>query len=294
MEGGAGRFAERRASVAFVRSPSCSRSGVVAAVLLISCTPAASPTSVGPAGGLVASDDDAFTLVLWPGALGEFHDFEIVQTEDAPESFGQAYRVTPNVALGVDAEIILRGELPDPTSLARVGAIAPGDAEGGAWKALPLEPNGVNANDDTVRGHDDAIALYYAMLDDGSDPGTTSDTMETSSDSGDPTGPPLSFAADVQPIFDANCTAPPSCHGASPSGMLSLDMDAYENIVGVQAFINGSLMRVVAGDPDNSLLMLKVDIDLVAGQGGPMPPGGQLPEATRDTIRSWIDQGCPP
>lgn len=248
--------------------------------------------SVGPAGGLVSSQDDAFTLVLWPGALGEYVEFEIAQASDAPESFGPAYRITPNPTLGIDAEIILRGDLPEPTNLARVGAI---DEDGGDWKPLPLDPRGINTNDDTVRGHDDRVALYYAMLDEGGDVGTTTDTTTETSDTGDPTGPPVSFAADVQPIFDANCIIA-GCHGPAPSGDLSLDMDAYENIVGVQAFISGQYTRVICGDPENSLLMNKLDYDVdpTMMQGTPMPTGGQLPEDVRDVVRAWIEQDCPP
>ncbi len=243
----------------------------------------------------MASEDDGLVLLLWPGALGEWLEFEIETTEMAPASFGQAYKVSPNLALGIDAEIIMRGDLPDPASLVRVGAVAATDADLGTWEVLALEPGGINENDDTVRGHDDEVAMYYAMIDDGEDPGTSTTTDSTSSsDSGDPTGPPLSFMADIQPIFDASCTNPTSCHGVSPSGSLSLDVDAYQNIVGVRAHIDGNLTRVISGDPDNSLLMNKVDYMPPPTGGIPMPTGGQLPAETADLIRNWIAQDCPP
>lgn len=264
------------------------------AVAIAACKPTVAHNSVGPAGGVVTSDDDVLTLVLWPGALGSWEDFEVTATEDAPESFGQAYAVSPNPTLGIDVEVILRGELPETSKLARVGVISDG-AE--AWRTLPLEPGAINGADDTVRGHHGEIAQVYAMLDVGDidggttgEPGTTGDSTET----GDPTNVPVSFAADVQPIFDANCINPASCHGVMPSGSLSLDADAYANLVGVQAHIDGSLTRVIAGDPDNSLLMNKIDYEPPPTGGIPMPTGGMMPEETRGVVRAWIEQGCPP
>jgi hypothetical protein len=276
-----------------------SRSVLVAAIGLVACGSPPSRMSVGPAGGLVSSEDDTLTLVFWPGALGEYVELTIVQSAATPESFGPAYEVTtdPPLAgeLGIDVEVIIRGDLPEPTSLARVGAID--DENGTEWTALPLDSGGINVNDDTVRGHDDRIARYYALLDDGGTAGTTTDesTSTETTDSGDPTGPPRSFAADVQPIFDANCIIA-GCHGPMPAGDLSLDTGAYENLVGVQAFINGSLTRVIAGDWENSFLMRKLDYDVdpTMNEGNPMPTGGQLPEDVRDVVRQWIDQGCPP
>lgn len=268
--------------------------GSLGAVAIAACKPTVAHNSVGPAGGVVTSDDDVLTLVLWPGALGSWEDFEVTATEDAPESYGQAYAVSPNPTLGIDVEVILRGELPETSKLARVGVITDG-AE--AWRTLPLEAGAINGADDTVRGHHGEIAQVYAMLDVGDidggttgEPGTTGDSTET----GDPTNVPVSFAADVQPIFDANCINPASCHGVMPSGSLSLDTDAYANLVGVQAHIDGSLTRVIAGDPDNSLLMNKIDYEPPPTGGIPMPTGGMMPEETRGIVRAWIEQGCPP
>ncbi len=49
-------------------------------------------------------------------------------------------------------------------------------------------------------------------------------------------------------------------------------------------------MRVLAGDPDNSYLIQKLDGN--ASGGGIMPPGGALPQASIDTIRQWIMDGA--
>ncbi len=49
-------------------------------------------------------------------------------------------------------------------------------------------------------------------------------------------------------------------------------------------------MRVVAGDPNNSYLMQKLNGN--ASAGGVMPPGGALPQTSIDTIRQWIMDGA--
>src|SRR5687768_9806329 len=81
-----------RASVRLVHL----RFALLAAVGLVACGPPASSMSVGPAGGLVSSEDDGLTLVLWPGALGEFVELTIAASAGAPESFGPAYEITAN------------------------------------------------------------------------------------------------------------------------------------------------------------------------------------------------------
>lgn len=100
-------------------------------------------------------------------------------------------------------------------------------------------------------------------------------------------GPTVSFAADVQPIFNTNCT---TCHGLNGNGGLDLRPgEAYGNLVGVDA--NGYAgKRVVAGDPDASVIYRK--LTGATGVGGPMPPAGMLPTETTDIVRQWIAAGA--
>jgi len=49
-------------------------------------------------------------------------------------------------------------------------------------------------------------------------------------------------------------------------------------------------MRVVAGAPDNSYLIRKLEGN--ASGGGIMPPGGALPQTSIDTVRQWIMDGA--
>lgn len=117
------------------------------------------------------------------------------------------------------------------------------------------------------------------------------------SDSGDPPTAagenggtdPVSFSADVQPILTQSC-ATGSCHAApNPSAGMDLSADtAYANLVGVTASGNPDLQRVAAGSAEDSFLYLKL-----LGQGTSiMPPGGSLPAAQIETIRTWIDEGA--
>lgn len=114
------------------------------------------------------------------------------------------------------------------------------------------------------------------------------------------TKPGATFAKDIQKkIFDTTC-ATPTCHGAAAaSGGLDLsDGAAYANLVGVPATNvaakAANLNRVVASDPDDSFLLLKVDGRLAPGEGVQMPlVGGPLPAAAVDTIRRWIAAGAP-
>ncbi|MGD9548833.1 MAG: c-type cytochrome domain-containing protein [Candidatus Krumholzibacteriia bacterium] len=100
--------------------------------------------------------------------------------------------------------------------------------------------------------------------------------------------PTVSFAADVQPIFDANCIG---CHGAvgGNGGMSLVAGSSYDNLVGVpsQGYAGD---RVVPGDPDASVLYRK--LTGAQGVGGPMPPTGILPPATVEPVRIWIAEGA--
>jgi len=112
------------------------------------------------------------------------------------------------------------------------------------------------------------------------------------SDHGDPLVPedtvpqpdPVSFATEVQPIFDASCVG---CHGAGGNGGLDLRAGSSRaNLVGVPA-TGGGGDRVVAGDSAASVLYQKL-----TGVGGLMPPTGALPAAEVDLVATWIDEGA--
>jgi hypothetical protein len=131
-------------------------------------------------------------------------------------------------------------------------------------------------------------------------------------DAGDASLDAATTAAFVQvaAIFAANCSGgggPPgplhhNCHSADPfDGNLDLTVtSAYASLVNHPSDINPNVMRVIPGDPDNSLLMRKLLYQLPddGGLGVPMPKGEaimlHLPDAQIQLIRTWILNGAHP
>jgi hypothetical protein len=270
-----------------------------ALVLLACCACHGSASqSVGPDGGLIATDDDVLTIVIQPGALGEWIDIDIERSDEPPESFGPAYRVKPNLPLEVYSEVIYRHDLPDNPDSAAIGAIHIEDFEAGQgdWTVLPREPGGLILSEKTLHARDDQLAYFYALLGEGGSSdttvtqGNTLTTSDESSSTGD-IGPPTSFAADVQPIFDDRC-AIMACHDATTmQNQLDLSDSAYDRIVDGQALFGMTL--VTCGNPELSFLYQKVD-SAMPPVGARMPStGGPLTDDQIDTIRYWILQDCP-
>ena len=109
-----------------------------------------------------------------------------------------------------------------------------------------------------------------------------------------PTGPPddngttaPAYAADVQPIWNANCTG---CHGAGGNGGLDLRASAGPAALVNVAASSYAGSRVVPGDPQSSVLYLKLEGDPSAGQR--MPQGGALSTAELTIIHDWIVAGA--
>jgi Carboxypeptidase regulatory-like domain len=114
----------------------------------------------------------------------------------------------------------------------------------------------------------------------------------TSDDEG--SGKPVSFSQ-VQGVFQSN-----GCQGCHPGVNSSLDLQddtAYDDLVGIKALEDPDLYRVVAGDPGNSFLYLKIGGDPVIadipGVGSRMPPGAPpLSAEDMKIIHDWIAQGA--
>ena len=90
------------------------------------------------------------------------------------------------------------------------------------------------------------------------------------------------------------------CTGCHPGVNPSLDLtagDSYDQLVGIQALEDPTLYRVVAGDPERSLLYLKVGGDPpvadIPAIGTRMPPDAPpIDPADIDLVRRWILQGA--
>jgi mono/diheme cytochrome c family protein len=93
------------------------------------------------------------------------------------------------------------------------------------------------------------------------------------------TAGPVSFAADVLPIFEARCTL---CHGIAGGW----DATSYEAVMNT----GDNAPTVIPGDPENSLLAQK----LLGTQeiGALMPPAGALPSHETQIILEWIASGA--
>lgn len=135
------------------------------------------------------------------------------------------------------------------------------------------------------------------------------------------TSPPVSYAASVQPVFNASCAiAGATCHGdpntnAMATGQVYLGNEAggadaglvLMGLVGKPSAEDPQMDLVAPGDPAHSFLMHKLDGDqcIYAAQCnatknpvftncGLQQPynSGVLDLATRDAIRRWIAQGA--
>ena len=117
-----------------------------------------------------------------------------------------------------------------------------------------------------------------------------SDDDEVGDGTMDPGPTPVSYATQIQPIFDAECVR---CHGDGGSGSLDLrDGVSYGNLVGVRSAGYAPAQRVVAGDPVASVLHEKVARTGTFGTA--MPPSTTLPASEIALIRRWIEEGANP
>lgn len=92
----------------------------------------------------------------------------------------------------------------------------------------------------------------------------------------------------VQDLF-VSCTA---CHGAGGEAGLDLSTDPHGAVVDAPSTTDPSWTLVVPGDPDASLLLLKLAGTNPPGTGGAMPPGSGTPDETVATVRAWIEAGA--
>ncbi len=102
---------------------------------------------------------------------------------------------------------------------------------------------------------------------------------------------PIRFSTQVQPIFNTRCVNP-GCH---PGGGAPFSLQAsvsYANLVNVAATNApcAGVLRVKSNDAANSALYRR--IEGTCGSLMPLDGSGALPQAQRDLIRDWINQGA--
>ncbi|MFN4136780.1 MAG: hypothetical protein ACK4G2_14095 [Novosphingobium sp.] len=109
-------------------------------------------------------------------------------------------------------------------------------------------------------------------------------------------GASVSYAVDIVPLLESQCA---TCHltGEEAGGMALVGDMAIASLVGQPADEAPGLMRVMAGDPDRSYLVMKLEGTHIAngGAGAQMPFGAPpLTAAEIATVRAWIAQGARP
>ena len=103
----------------------------------------------------------------------------------------------------------------------------------------------------------------------------------------EPSGP-ITFAADIQPMFTARC-AVSGCHvNPGPSANLNLSAGlSYDNIVNVPTEVFTPGVRVTPFSPDSSVLYLLVEDGLMPARGS------MLTKTQIAAIKTWIEEGAP-
>ena len=97
--------------------------------------------------------------------------------------------------------------------------------------------------------------------------------------------PGISYALDIQPIFNLRCT---SCHG-SP-GINDLNLSSFETLMEGNS-VNGPV--VIPYDADNSILYDVVANDQPASVSSRMPDGETpLNDTQINLIEDWINEGA--
>src|SRR6185436_7203619 len=116
--------------------------------------------------------------------------------------------------------------------------------------------------------------------------GSTCDTLAVTAVATSPFT--VSYATQIQPIYNNRCI---SCHSLNGNGGLDLRASvSHANTINVLSPVYGAI-RVIPGDPDNSLLYGKITGN--PEFGGLMPPtGGILNAVQRQLFRTWILEGA--
>ncbi len=114
-------------------------------------------------------------------------------------------------------------------------------------------------------------------------------------DEPDQDGEAVTFVADIQPILNERCI---TCH--APGGfaqMVGIPWDfredtAFDDLVNRVSSQDADFTLVVPGDPDSSLMFLKISCESPP-VGEMMPLGGPpLTDDEVELIRAWVEQGA--
>ena len=131
--------------------------------------------------------------------------------------------------------------------------------------------------------------------DDQPDDGDGDDQPDDGDGQPDEPGEMVFFSSDIQPILNDRCI---SCHvpgGFAQDQGIPLDLNedaAFDDLVDQASAQDATVMLVVPGDPESSLMFLMVSSESPP-VGSMMPLGGPpLADGEIELIRLWIEQGA--
>jgi hypothetical protein len=110
-----------------------------------------------------------------------------------------------------------------------------------------------------------------------------------------PTNTAATYAANVQPIYNASCATSAVCHGNGAQFVVLARDVSYHNTFEVPSSgPNGMRGPFIAPfDPEGSFLFRKLGVGLQPDDGARMPYNGSaLPADQIETIRTWILEGA--
>jgi hypothetical protein len=148
---------------------------IVGLVLLTGCQEADPPLSedgsdgaalIGPDGGVVSSEDGVLTLTVRPDSLSDELEVRVAASEDPPDVFGPAYRISPNPALALNMTLTYRYPLPAQIENLAIAVILRDDFERGQgrWYALPT--SFLDEEDGWISASFAELAPFVALTDD--------------------------------------------------------------------------------------------------------------------------------
>ncbi len=160
---------------------------------------------------------------------------------------------------------------------------------GGQNYASPTATTLPGATSQTLTGLTPGTSYYFVVRAQDQAGNTDANKVEKSASVTTP-----SFAANVQPIFTANCLTN-ACHaGANPAQGLSLTSASvsYANLVNVGSSQCPTVKRVLPNQPTMSYVMWKLQGSGACFSGSRMPKGAPLSAADLATVSGWIAAGA--
>ncbi|PCC73393.1 hypothetical protein SAMN02745121_02878 [Nannocystis exedens] len=175
-------------------------------------------------------------------------------------------------------------------SFAALILVAAACDNGGGGSASDTDDTTTDATNATTNNTDQPTSTDATDTTDGT---TTEDTGTPTTGAG-----AVDYEADIQPIWDGNCTT--GCHvaGGSASGWFVITPgDSHGALVGKQSLELASMQLIAPMDRDNSYLWHKINNTHVEvggnGTAMPPPPAAMLSSGDLEKIGAWIDAGAP-